>query len=565
MGDLLKDVSRGMPDVEICQEAGVFAPVSRVRLLWALTGIILPLLALNMDEGFAISALPRAVVSLNGFDRYAWPSTSFLLISTVTMPVFAKLSDLYGRKWFYFVSVVPCVAYPLLCGAAGALPILLDGMKQVIIASGFLGVAHGGILVLSFTLIADLFPPSERGRYQGILAAVSTLPFIVGPGLGGWITDHWSWRWAFYVNVPLGVMAIVAVYFALPGAHRRQDRRSIDWTGIATLFGWLVPLLLALTWVGQSAWSAPRIRALLIASAVLLAIFLLVEKHAVEPMLPLTLFRDRRISLVSWNIFLMGIGLYGISVYLPLDLQGVVGASAAKSGAVFGLYALSVVAANVVSGRLLSRTARNQSLAIGGSGLTAIGLFLLSRMDSSTTQPEILLSAILSGVGFGVLMPTYEVLVQNATPAEAMGVATGVTQFLRSVGGAIGLALFSTMLLKFFHAHVDHLIPPGAPAKLRQAFDNPLQLAFTRPNLDSTVSQIANGESLLRSLFEGSHAGLLSAMHSIFSISAAALAVSCVLNLFLGGGIAEGTTNTGVISEYRAGGTNSKAKVRRQS
>jgi MFS family permease len=231
----------------------------------------------------------------------------------------------------------------------------------------------------------------------------------------------------------------------------------------------------------------------------------------------------------------MGIGLYGISVYLPLDLQGVVGASAANSGIVFGLYAFSVVAANLVSGRLLSRIARNQFLAIGGSGFTAIGLFLLSRMGSSTTQPEILLSAILSGVGFGVLMPTYEVLVQNAAPAEAMGVATGVTQFLRSIGGAIGLAIFSTMLLRIYHSHVDHLIPQGAPAALRQAFDNPLQLAFTRPNLDSAVSEIANGESLLRNLFEGSRAGFLSAVHFIFLISAAALAASCVLNLFLDG------------------------------
>jgi MFS family permease len=335
--------------------------------------------------------------------------------------------------------------------------------------------------------------------------------------------------------VPLGIMAIVVVYFALPGFRRRLARRSIDWGGIATLLGWLVPLLLALTWVGQSSSSAPRIRALLIASAVLLAIFLLVEKHALEPMLLLTLFRDRRISLVSSNIFMMGIGLYGISAYLSLDLQGVIGASAAESGVVFGLYAFSVMAANVVSGRLLSRTARNQFLAIGGSGLTAIGLFLLSRMDSTTTKPEILLSAILSGVGFGVLMPTYEVLVQNAAPAEAMGVATGVTQFVRSVGGAIGLALFGTMLLRIYHTHVDHLIPQGAPAPLRQVFDNPLQLVFARPNLASAVSEIANGESLLRNLFEASRAGLRSAMHSIFLISAAALAVSCVLNLFLGG------------------------------
>ena len=523
------------PGAAICHEPENRAQLSRADLLLVMTAIILPLLAQNMDEGFAISAFPRAVASLNGFDRYAWPSTLFLLTSTVAMPVFAKLSDLYGRKWFYFFSVVLSTIYPLLCGAAGTLPIALDGMNQIIVAAAILGFAHGGIMVIPFTLVADLFPPSERGRYQGILAAVSTLPFAIGPGFSGWITDHWSWRWAFYVNVPLGVMAIAAVYIALPGDRRRSAHRSIDWAGIATLLGWLVPLLLALTWVGQSSWSAPRIRALLIASAVLLAIFLLVEKHAVEPMLLLTLFRDRRISLASGSIFLMGVGLYGIGTYLSLDLQGVVGASAAKSGVVFGLYIFSVVAGNMVSGRLLSGAARNQLLAIGGSGLTAIGLFLLSRMDSSITQPEILLSAILSGVGFGVLMPTYEVLVQNAAPAEAMGVATGVTQFFRSLGGAIGLALFGTMLLRIYHTHVDGVIPRGAPPALRQAFDNPLQLVFTRANLDSAVSQIANGESMFRNVLEASRVGFTSAMHSIFLISTAALAVSCILNLFLGG------------------------------
>ena len=247
-----------MPDAAICQQAGNPAPVTRAHLFSVMTGIILPLLALSIEEGFAISALPRAIASLNGFDRYAWPTTLFLLTSTVAMPIIAKLSDLYGRKWFYFLSVVLSTTYPLLCGAAGALPIALDGINQIIIATALLGFAHGGIMVIPFTLVADLFPPSERGRYQGILAAVSTLPFAIGPGFSGWITDHWSWRWAFYFNVPLGVMAIAAVCIALPGDRRRSAHRSIDWLGISTLLGWLVPLLLALTRVGQSSWSAPR-------------------------------------------------------------------------------------------------------------------------------------------------------------------------------------------------------------------------------------------------------------------------------------------------------------------
>jgi MFS family permease len=524
-----------MPETAIYQEAGSFGPVSRAHLLLVMVGIVLPLLSLSMDEGFAISALPRALASLNGFDRYAWPSTAFLLTSTVAMPVLAKLSDLYGRKWLYLFSVVLSTTYPLLCGSAGTLPIPLGGVSQIIVASALFGLGHGGIMVLPFALVADLFPPSDRGRYQGILAALWTLPFAIGPGVSGWITDHWSWRWAFYVNVPLGVIAIAVIYLALPSARGRPTRCSIDWAGIATLLGWLLPLLLALTWVGDTGWSAPRIQVLLVASAVLLAIFLLVEMHAEEPMLLLTLFRDHRISLALWNIFLMGIAVYGMGTYLALDLQGVAGASAATSGVVFGVYILANVVGNVVSGRLLSGTARNRFLAIGGSGLAAIGLFLLSLMDSRMTQPEILLSAILSGVGFGVLLPTYEVLVQNASPAEAMGVATGVTQFCRSLGGAIGIAVFGSMLFSIYHSHVDHLIPSGAPEVLREAFNNPLQLVFARPNLDSALSQMANAEGIMRNLFEGARAGLLSAMHRIFLACAGALALSTILNLLLSG------------------------------
>jgi MFS family permease len=183
-------------------------PRGRWQLTFALAGIMLPLLALNTVEGFAIAALPRAIADLNGFSRYAWPSTSFLLTSTITMPVFAKLSDLYG-KWFYLFGAAMCIAYAALCGSAGALPILSDGMSQIVAGSALLGLGHAAIMVLSFTLVADLYPPLERGRYQCLLAAVSIFPFVVGPSLGGWFTDHLSWRWAYYVNVPLGAIAMV--------------------------------------------------------------------------------------------------------------------------------------------------------------------------------------------------------------------------------------------------------------------------------------------------------------------------------------------------------------------
>jgi EmrB/QacA subfamily drug resistance transporter len=516
------------------REIGWFEDLSRAQLILALTGVVLTLLTTTLDQAMAITAMPRAIAGLNGFARYSWPTTSFLLTSTISMPVFAKLSDLYGRKWLYLGSAGIFVVGLLLCGAAGNLPLPLDGMSQLIAARGFLGLGNGAIIALSFTLVADLFPPSKRGRYQGLLAAVSGVAFTVGPSLGGWITDHLSWRWTFFWDAPLGLLAIVVVYSTLPDFRPRAVRRSIDWAGIATLCGWLVPLLLALTWVGQSSWSAIRIRALLIASAVFLAAFLLVEKHAAEPLLVLKLFRDRRIALMSASFFILGICLFGVAVYLPLFLQGVLGGSAAKSGVVFAEYTLSLIAANVVGGQLISRTGKYRFFAIGGAGLAAAGLFLLSRMDGGTSQFELLRNAIICGFGFGVLTPTYEVLVQNAAPREQMGIATGSTQFFRTIGGTIGLALFGTLLLRLYHLHIDTLIPPGTPAALTRAFDNPLQLVFTHPNLQPAFSQVANGQVLLASLLKGARAGLLSGLHSIFLFGAGIMAVSFALNLFLG-------------------------------
>src|SRR5271154_6480091 len=233
-------------------ESESFPDLSRAQLILALTGMVLTLLTATMEQAIAITAMPRAIATLNGFARYSWPTTSLLLTSTIAMPVFAKLSDLYGRKQFYLWSSAILVASLLACGAAGNLPIPLDGMNQLIVARAFLGIGNGAIIALTFTLVADLFRPSERGRYQGLLAAVTGVAFMVGPGLGGWVTDHLSWRWAFYVNMPLGVVAIVIVYFTLPDFRPHHVRRSIDWAGIGTLGGWLVPLLLALTWVGQS-------------------------------------------------------------------------------------------------------------------------------------------------------------------------------------------------------------------------------------------------------------------------------------------------------------------------
>jgi len=500
-------------------------------------GVALALLMAAMGQAIAISAMPRAIAGLDGFARYSWPTTSLLLTSTLAIPVFAKLSDLYGRKRLYLWSMATFTISLLLCGAAGDLPVPLSGMSQLIFVRGVQGVGNGAVIALSYTLVADLFPPSERGRFQGLLAAVSGVAYAAGPGFGGWVTDHFSWRWAFDADAPLGVAAIVVIYFSLPDFRPRVvpgvARRVIDWAGIVTLCGWLVPLLLALTLLGQSSWSPTSIQALLIASAGFLVAFMLAEKRAEDPLLALDLFGDRNIAIMSANFFLLGISVFGVAVYLPLFVQGVLGESAARSGIIFAQYTLSLVAGNVIGGQFLSRTGKYRFLSVGGAALSMIGLFLLSRMDSGTSPIELLRNVIVSGIGFGTLNPTYEVVVQNATPVERMGVATGATRFFNMIGGAIGLALFGTVLLRLYHLQLDLVIPSGTPLALTHPFDNPLQLFFTRPNLETGFTQIANGRILLANLMAGARAGLLSALRYIFLIGASFMAVSFAMNLFL--------------------------------
>lgn len=507
--------------------------ISRAERNFALTATFITFLTSTMDQAISTIALPHAIASLNGFALYSWPVASFSLTSAIAIPVFAKLSDLYGRKRLYMFCATLYVVALLVCGAAGALPLPFEGMIEFVTARGVAGIANGGIIAISYALIGDMFPPSERGRYLGLLAGIWGIALFLGPSVGGWITDHASWRWAFFADLPIGIAAITLIYFSLPEGGLNEVRPRVDWAGIATLCGWMVPLMLALTSVGKSDRSAPGIRALLILSAVMLLAFLLLEMQAAEPLLVLSLFRDRRIAVASSSMFLTGACLHGIGVYLPLFMQGVLVASAARSAIVFTQYAMCLIAGNIVGGQLLSRTGQHRVLAFAGSGLASMGLFLFSRMTGGTNQLEILRNVFLCGVGLGLLTLTNEVLVQNAAPRDQMAVASGSAQFFMALGGTIGLALFGTMLLKIYHLHVDGLIPPGRPAALAHAFDNPLRLVFDRPNLEEQFLKVPDGHALLMNLLEGSRAGLSSAVHFIFLASAGLVAVSFVLILFL--------------------------------
>ena len=279
---------------------------------------MLAMLLAALDQTIVGTAEPRIIASLSGFDRYPWVSTAYLLCSTISVPIFAKLSDIYGRKWFLLGGATGFVMTSALCGAAGKLNFLgLDGMNQLILFRAMQGICGGMMMGLALTIIGDIFSPAERGKYQGVFSGAWGVASILGPTLGGWLTDQISWRATFYVNLPVGIVAMIALYRYFPYWHPQGVKRHIDWAGVFTLILCIVPLLLALTWVTYYGWTSPRVELLLAFAAAMLGAFLFAETKAVEPLIPLSLFRDPVISMCSIGVFGLGAGMFGVIIYLP--------------------------------------------------------------------------------------------------------------------------------------------------------------------------------------------------------------------------------------------------------
>jgi EmrB/QacA subfamily drug resistance transporter len=406
----------------------------------------------------------------------------------------------------------------------------LDGMNQLILFRGLQGIGGGAVMGLTFTIIGDLFSPAERGRYQGMFGAVFGLASVVGPLAGGWITDHLSWRWAFYVNAPLGILALAVLYRTFPFVRPQGSSRTIDWLGLVTLSGWIVPLLLALSRVTAAGWTDATVRLLLGLALVSFATFLWAERRAVEPLMPLSLFRIRTIAIASAGVFVLGMSMFGMFVYLPLYLQGVLGMSAAASGTLFVPMIFAMILASVTSGQIVSRTGRYKFLAVGGAVMATAGMALLARLGPSGTATTILWCCVVCGFGFGAAQPVYALAVQNAAPRAQLGAATATSQFFRSIGSTIGVAVFGTLLLGIYHQGLASALPPDTPAHVRAVVDNPLTMnrsgaegggaAAHLPPLDPAVAA-------------GVRSSLAAGMQRIFDLAAVVMATSVLLNAWL--------------------------------
>ena len=412
--------------------------LSRRQVLLTFAGLLLAMLLASLDQTIVATALPTIVGDLGGLDQLSWVVTAYLLGATVTMPLWGRASDLYGRKRLFQAAIVVFLVGSALSGAAQTL-------GELIAFRALQGIGAGGLMTLAMAIVAEIISPRERGRYQGYIQMVFVVASVAGPLLGGVFSDHLSWRWVFYVNLPIGAatLALTATALRLPG---RRDRVRIDYTGAALLAAALTSVLLLTTWGGREyAWSSAEILGLGAAAVLLLGAFIAQERRAPEPILPLRLFRDPVFDIVSAVLFLTLLSFFAVIVFMPIFLQVVTGASATNSGFLLLPLLLAATASTAASGRVISRTGRYKVFPVIGLALMAAGLLLLSRMNAGTSQATASLLLVVFGLGFGMVTQVLTVAIQNSVDRRDLGIATASANLFRSLGGAVGVAVYGAI------------------------------------------------------------------------------------------------------------------------
>ncbi len=430
-------------------------PERRKVLIMVTTMIALFLAALDMTIWTV--AAPKAVADLGRLDLFAWPATSYLLGSTVMVPIIGRLSDDYGRKPFMMIGIVIFLIASILCGASGSMWELI-GFRLI---QGF-GAAF--IMANAFTVMGDYFAPAERGRWAGIIGGTFALASIVGPLAGGILTDELSWRWVFYVNIPVGGVALLAVALFMPWYRPdATNRKPTDWFGAGLLIAAATPLLLAFSLGGtQVGWlDSPVVICLIVAVVASFIFWRVGRRKGNDGIMPLPMFQNRTYLLCTVVMLAIGVSMMGAMFNLPFFLQGAQGVSATHSGLVTLPMSIGVVPASVLTGQIISRTGRYKSLAILGASGAAVSLFLLSTLDVDSNLNLARLYMLLMGASMGTLMPLYTLLLQNALPFQLLGAGTAANQFFRQIGAAVGVALFGTLIVSGFSSELTKAFPQG--------------------------------------------------------------------------------------------------------
>ena len=512
--------------------AGSLRSLSARQVTITFIGVILAMFLSSLDQTVVGTAMPRIVSDLGDFSKYTWITSVYIITSAVTIPVVGKLTDMYGRKMFYIVGLATFVAASILSGLANT-------MNQLIIFRGIQGIGAGVMMANAYTVIGDLFPASERGKYQGYISGVFGISSVIGPTLGGFLTDSLSWHWVFFINVPLGLLVIILFIKYFPNLKPDAKKHTIDYAGLTVLVLMVGTAMLALSWAGvEYSWSSGVIIGMFCFAAVMLVAFIFIENKAAEPIIPLEIFRNRIISVSLIVIFLSGIAMFGVIIFIPLYFQGVLGATATASGTFLMPMMLGIVFGSFAWGQLLSRAGGHyRILGFIGLGIMTIGLFFLSRITVDTSYATSVICIIVVGVGLGSTMPLYMIAVQNAVSYSILGAATSAAAFFRSLGGSVGLAILGSIMNNRFASDLMGILPQqlkdAIPADELQALATNPQ-ALVSPEAQSQLLQMTGGnQSILDQFLEVLRQALASSLAHVFFISLCVIIFAILVHAFI--------------------------------
>lgn len=487
-------------------------------------GLMLGMFVASMSQTIVGPAMPRIVAELGGVEHYSWIATAAMLVSAVAVPIVGKLSDLYGRRWFYLGGLAVFMIGSILAGMA-------QGFWFLVFARAVQGLGMGTLMPLSQTIIGDIIPPRQRGKYQGMMGAVFGVSSVVGPLLGGTITDNFGWRWLFYLMLPVGVVAFAFILRFLHLSTETQHGK-VDILGMLTLTPGMVIALLATTWGGGDyAWDSPVIIGMYGVAAVFLAAFVIIETKVAEPLLPMHLLLRPIVALSVAASFAIAVAMFGAIIYIPVYAQGVMGVSATNSGAILIPLSVAMIVTSILVGLLISRTGHYKGFLILGGVVLVAGYWLLSRMQYGDSQLQLTMAMIVIGLGIGLSMQVYTLVVQNVVAQRELGVATAAIQFFRNIGSTIGIAVLGTVMTAQMGTAITAQIkalPAEQLAALQQSGGD-----LDSSGLESAVLNPAALEQLPSFLVDPIRMGMGEAMHVVFLTAVPFVIVALVLSLFI--------------------------------
>jgi EmrB/QacA subfamily drug resistance transporter len=483
-----------------------------------LVAILLTMFLSALDQTVVGTALPTIVTDLSGNELYVWVVTIYLLTATVSGPIYGKLSDLFGRRPMMMIGVSLFLIGSLLCG-------LSQEMWQLILFRGIQGVGAGAIFPIALAVIGDLFSPRERGKYQGLFGGVFAIASIIGPALGGFLTDTISWHWVFLVNLPLGIVALAVLWRLLPAVRHPEAVRSIDYVGAAVFTAAIVPFLLGLTNKQFGDWTDPAVGGLILLGLALGAVFVWIESRALEPILPLELFRNRTVTGSIVATLLITFGFFGAIIFLPRWFQFVLGSSATISGYQMLPLMAGVMGSSIASGFLVARTGRYKWMTVGAMLVSSVGLFLMTSLRADTDVALVWVWMFIAGLGIGPSFAVFTIVVQSAVAPRMLGAATSALTFFRQVGGSIGLAIAGTIFGSSFTAEVPRQLgAQNVPQPLIDGFSRnaaDLQGSFTDVGVDLGQKILSSVPAAARPSIEPFIGKIVDAIHQAFSLAIA--------------------------------------------